>query len=135
MPEYYNSPTELLAEDDLVETDIKVGGWKKHFRIRALTFEQMDDINMKALDPKTNTLRQKEWVYWTIVHGVVRPAFKIEQARMLGASNGEFVKELADNIWEIGRLDKTVWDNFIAESERANKVDSDDIKGMEPNDE
>src|ERR1051325_9099042 len=89
--EYYESSEELLREDDIIETDIRVMGWKKKFRIRALNFGQMELINKKATNDK-GELQQTEFVYWTIVEGVTRPKFKIEQARLLADSNGAFVQ-------------------------------------------
>lgn len=133
--EYYNSPAELLEEDDIIETDVKVLGWNKKFRIRALTYGQMNTINKNATDSETGNLKQDEWVYWTIVEGVIRPKFKIDQARRLASNNGEFVKNLADEIWELGRISKKVWDAFIEESNRAIKAGKDDFKDLTLNDE
>ncbi len=128
--EYYSSPVELLTEDDIIETDVKVLGWDKKFRIRALTFGQMNAINKASMDSETGNLQQDEWTYWTIVEGVVRPKFKIEQARKLADNNGEFVKNLADQVWELGRISKKVWDEFIAESERAVKAAKEEFKDL-----
>jgi hypothetical protein len=133
--EYYNSPAEILEEDDIIETDVKVLGWNKKFRIRALTFGQMNTINKNATNADTGALQQDEWAYWTIVEGVVRPKFKIAQARLLSSNNGEFVKNLADEIWGIGRISKKVWDEFIEESNRAIKAGKDDFKDLTLTDE
>jgi hypothetical protein len=133
--EYYNSPAEVLEEDDIIETDVRVLGWNKKFRIRALTYGQMNTINKNATDTDTGNLKQDEWVYWTIVEGVVRPKFKIDQARRLASNNGEFVKNLADEIWEIGRISKKIWDEFITESNRAIKAEKNEFKDLTLNDE
>lgn len=133
--EYFSSPDEVLNQDDLIEADVRVLGWNKKFRIRALTFGQMDTINKNATDPDSGNLNMNEWAYWTITEGVVRPKFKINQARRLIDANGEYVRQLADQIWEIGRLSKTIWDEFIKESNRAAKSGKDDIKDLVANEE
>lgn len=128
---YYDTADDIIAENDLIEADIRVAGWDHgKFRIRALTFGQISKINRNATARKKDEERgieigdflNDEWAYWTIVEGVVRPRFKIEQARRLADSNGEFVKELADEIWNLGRLSKTLWDKFLAEIDTANKI-------------
>lgn len=116
--EYYNDPETLLAESDLVESDAHIVGWSKQFRIRALTFEQMDNINAKATNDK-GEIDHKDWVYWTIVEGVIRPNFTYQQAKQLGAKNGVFVEALADEIWKLGRIGKNVFDSFINELKAA----------------
>lgn len=112
--EYYIAAEELLAESDLTETDCHITGWSKKFRIRALSFGSMDEINQNAIDDKGNLI-EAEHICWTIVKGVVRPAFTIDQARRLKDKNGDHVKELSDQIWAIGRLNKAVFDNFMKE--------------------
>lgn len=126
--EYYESPSQLLEEDDIIETDIHVLGWKRKFRIRALTFGQMDKINKNALDDEGN-ISQDKFVYWTIVEGVIRPRFKIDQAERLSESNGAFVQELSDEIWRLGRISKELWDKYIAELKRSNKLENGDFNG------
>lgn len=128
---YFVHPDEVLNEDDLIEADVRVLGWSKKFRIRALTFGQMNTINKQATDPETGNLKKDEWAYWTIVEGVVRPKYRIEQARRLTDANGEYVNQLADQIWELGRLSKKVWDKFIEESNRAALVSKDELKDLE----
>lgn len=121
--EYYDKPEELLQESDLAETDIRVVGWNKKFRVRALSFEQMERINNNAmykkddetLGVKTGDLNHAEWVYWTIVEGITRPKFTYPQAKQLAEKSGTFVNELADEIWAIGRVSKRVFDAFIEE--------------------
>lgn len=129
--QYFAHPAEVIEQDDVIEADVRVLGWDKKFRIRALTFGQMDNINKQATDPETGNLKHDEWAYWTIVEGVVRPKFKIEQARRLSASNGENVKQLADQIWELGRLSKKLWDKFIDESNRASKAAKGEFKDLD----
>jgi hypothetical protein len=124
--DYYNSIDELLLEDDIVETDIRVVGWDKKFRIRALTFGQMERINKNAADKEGN-IQSDEFVYWTLVEGIVRPKMRIEQARRLADSNGLFLKELSDEIWSMGRISKKLWDSFIEESKRRTKIEKDDF--------
>lgn len=127
---YYENADELIAEDDIIETDVRVLGWTRKFRIRALTFGQMGKINKHATIRETNKDEGVEagdidndlWTYWTIVEGVVRPKFKIEQAKRLVDSNGEFVKALADEIWNLGRVSKKAWDSYIEEIKVANKL-------------
>lgn len=133
---YFVHPDEVLNQDDIIEADVRVVGWDKKFRIRALTFGQMDKINKNATDPETGNIKMDEWAYWTIVEGVVRPKYRIEQARRLADANGENVKQLSEQIWELGRLNKKIWDKFIEESNRAAKVSrEEEIKDLEPNDE
>jgi hypothetical protein len=111
--EYYDNVDQVIEEDDLVEVDIKIIGWKRKFRIRALTFEQMEDINLSSIDEKTGKLDPKLFVYMTITAGVVRPRIKLEQAKKLASNNGENVRALSDEIWNIGRVSKEVFDNYI----------------------
>lgn len=130
---YYDSADDLLAEDDIIETDVRILGWTKKFRIRALSFGQMGRINKNATIRETNKDTGVEigdidndlWTYWTIVEGVTRPRIKIEQAKKLADSNGEFVKALADEIWNIGRVSKKVWDDYIEEIKIANRLAED----------
>lgn len=127
---YYESADEILREDDLIETDIKVTGWDKKFRVRALTFEQMERINKNA--SVDGEMKHDLFVYWTIVEGVIRPRFKIDQAIRLAASNGAFVQELSDEIWRLGRIKKSLWDEFITEAKRRNKLEKGDYDGEKP---
>ena len=126
--EYYNNTDELLTEDDIIETDIRIVGWRKKFRVRALTFGQMESINKRSEDAE-GKLKHDEWVYWTIVEGVTRPKFKYEQAKKLADSNGAFVQELVDEIWRLGRISKDIWDEFIEQAKRRNKLEKKDFSG------
>src|SRR5690349_1589833 len=72
---YYDTPDELLAESDIIETDVRVLGWGKKFRIRGLTFGQMARINRhatireanKELGTEVGDIDNELWTYWTIV--------------------------------------------------------------------
>lgn len=132
---YFVHPDEVMNQDDIIEADVRVLGWDKKFRIRALTFGQMDKINKAAIDSETGNLKMDEWTFQTIAEGVIRPRFRIEQARRLIDSNGDYVKQLAEQIWELGRLNKKVWDAFIEESKRANKAAKEEFHDLETNDE
>jgi len=129
--DYFDSPDDVINAEDIVETDIRIVGWERKFRIRALTFGQMDRINKMATDPETGNLKLDEWTYWTIVEGVVRPKFKIEQARRLAESNGEYVKALADQVWEFGRISRKVWNEFVEESKKANQIANNEFKDLD----
>jgi len=124
--EYYENADDLLQEDDIIEADVRIIGWKKKFRIRALTFEQMGRINKKSLvtdkDTQKTEVDDTLFAYWTVVEGVMRPKFTFIKAQGLGEKNGEFVKELADEIWSIGRVSKTVWDSYISSIKQANDL-------------
>ena len=128
---YYDSAKEVLIEEDRVEIDVRILGWNKKMRIRALSFEQMERINKMATITETNKKDGKvageidhaEWVYWTIKEGVVIPHFTIAQARELADNNGEFVRQLADEIWELGRISKRMWDAFIEEKKRLAEIE------------
>lgn len=125
--EYYDSADELIEEDDIIETDVKIAGWNKKFRIRALDFEQMGRINKNSVDKESGELDNEEWTYQTIAEGVIRPRFKIEKARKLSKSNGEFVKALADEIWNLGRISKPLWEKYIAEIKASNALMADKL--------
>lgn len=130
--EYYTSAQEVVQEEDRVEIDIHIHGWSKKMRIRALSFEQMEVINRRSTVQVTDqekgliagTLDHAEWVYNTIKEGVVIPRFTYTSAKALADNNGEFVRELADEIWQLGRISKKMWDTFIKEQTLLNKVES-----------
>lgn len=120
--DYFDSAKEILLEDDRIETDIHVQGWGKKLRIRALSFGQMELINKKSTN-KDGVLDHAEWVYNTIQHGVTRPAFTYNSAKELCDNNGEFVRELADEIWQLGRISKRMWDTYILEQKRLAEIE------------
>lgn len=121
--DYFDSAKEVSLEDDRIETDIHVSGWGKKMRIRALSFAQMELINKKATHKETGNLDHAEWVYHTIQQGVVRPLFTYNSARELADNNGAFVRELADEIWNLGRISKRMWDTYILEQKRLAAVE------------
>jgi hypothetical protein len=124
--DYYGSVAQIAQEEDRVETDIHLVGWTKKLRIRALSFDQMERINRNAkihvTDEKTNRVAGEidhaEFVYHTLVEGVVIPRMNYAQAKMLADNNGEIIRELADQIWDLGRVTKAAWDLFIEEQQR-----------------
>lgn len=127
---YYDNVEEILQEDDIVEADIRISGWNKKFRLRALTFEQMTRINHKAtviVKDETTGEQKTElddalFLYWTLVEGVVRPKITFTNAQRFGEKNGEFVKELSEEIWTIGRVSKAVWNKYIAVIKESNEL-------------
>lgn len=129
--EYFETAEEVAREEDRVELDIHLLGWTKKFRIRALSFEQMEKINKLATitetDKKTGRIAGQmdhaEWVYWTIAEGVVRPYFSIAKARALSDNNGEFVRELADEIWNLARISQRMWNAYIDEQRRLAEIE------------
>jgi hypothetical protein len=123
--EYYSNIEELIAETDIVETDVYIAGWNKKFRIRGLNFGQQEDINTKSTNKDTGELDHKEWVLWTLVHGVVRPMMNYTQAKMLIDKNGTFLNSLADEIWNIGRISRKVFDDYI---DAVTKIQADNEK-------
>lgn len=128
--EYYDSPEQLLEESDIVEMDVRIIGWNRKFRIRALNFGQMERINRLSIrkpdanntDNQSSELDQLEWTYLTIAEGVVRPRFTTVQARKLVEKNGEFVTELANQIWTIGRISKATYDAYVDEQKKLNEA-------------
>ena len=120
--DYFDNAKEITLEDDRIETDIHVSGWGKKLRIRALSFAQMESINKKSTT-KDGELDHAEWVYMTIKEGVVRPLFTYAAAKELCDNNGEFVRELADEIWNLGRISKKMWNAFILEQKRLSAVE------------
>ena len=119
---YFDSAKEITLEEDRVETDIHILGWGKKMRIRALSFAQMELINKKATDEKGD-MDHEQWVYWTIKEGVVRPMMTIAQAKDLSENNGSFVRDLANEIWELGRISKKMWDAYILEQKRLAEIE------------
>jgi hypothetical protein len=129
--EYFNNAQEIAQEQDRIELDVHPLGWSKKLRIRALSFEQMEKINKMAAYIETNKkenivageLNHSEWVYWTLKEGIVRPMMTISQARMLADNNGEFVRELADEIWNLGRISQRMWDAYITEQKMRSELE------------
>lgn len=120
--DYFETPKEVTLEDDRLEIDIHVSGWQKKMRIRALSFAQMERINKSSMD-KEGKIDSEQWVYWTIKEGVVRPGFTLPMAQELAENNGSFVRELADEIWELGRISKRQWDAYIETQKRLAEIE------------
>lgn len=125
--DYYNAIEDFLAESDLVETDVYIQGLNGKFRISALTFGQQEEINQKSLrkvdDSDKTELNHQEWVLWTLVHGVVRPKLNYTQAKQFISKNGQVVNALADEIWNIGRIPKKTFDEYISKLKELNELE------------
>lgn len=125
--DYYNAIEDFLAESDLVETDVYIQGLNGKFRISALTFGQQEEINQKSLrkvdDSDKTDLNHQEWVLWTLVHGVVRPKLNYTQAKQFISKNGQVVNALADEIWNIGRIPKKTFDEYISKLKELNELE------------
>ena len=125
--DYYNAIEDFLAESDLVETDVYIQGLNGKFRISALTFGQQEEINQKSLrkvdDSDKTELNHQEWVLWTLVHGVVRPKLNYTQAKQFISKNGQIVNALADEIWNIGRIPKKTFDEYISKLKELNELE------------
>jgi len=109
--EYYDSVDDLLQDDSLLEVDLTIRGLKKRVRIRALTFLQMEKINQNSM--KNGEVDNVEFTVNTITEGLVRPKLNSVQARKLMDANGEVVRELAENIWTLGKVSKDVFDKYV----------------------
>lgn len=110
---YYDNVDAFLAEDDLLELDVSIVGYKGKFRIRALNFQQMEFINRAAKLPD-GTDDSTEFALATIQQGVIRPKFNTVNARKLLEKNGAAVRELVDTIWALGRITKDAFDSYMA---------------------
>lgn len=110
--EYFNSAQDLLREDDRIETDITVPGWSKPLRIRALSFTAREKINQASTTPEGRDF--SKYIVHTFVHGVVRPHFTLSDGDELLEHNADILEEVAEYIWQLGRLDKKIFDDYIA---------------------
>jgi hypothetical protein len=109
--DYYEDVDDFLKEDQTIEVDIKAKGMNKRIRIRALSFAQMEKINkLSTVEGKTDN---SDFVINTIIEGVVRPKFNSAQAKRLLDAHGETVKEIAENIWQLGRISKATFEEYI----------------------
>jgi hypothetical protein len=109
--DYYEDVDDFLKEDQTIEVDIKAKGMNKRIRIRALSFAQMEKINkLSTVEGKTDN---SDFVINTIIEGVVRPKFNSAQAKRLLDAHGETVKEIAENIWQLGRISKSTFEEYI----------------------
>lgn len=110
--DYYNDVDDFLQDDQTIEVDIKAKGMAKRLRIRALSFAQMEKINkLSQVDGKVDN---SEFVINTIVEGVVRPKFNSAQAKRLLDAHGETVKDIAENIWQLGRISRTTFEKYLS---------------------
>ena len=130
--QYYENVEEFILEDDIPETDIQISGWKKGFRMRGLTFGQMEKINKNALDPDTGKLKSDEFAYWTIVEGIVRPRITIDNARKMQDKNGELVRELVDNIWRFSKFSRAIFEQYMKAQEELEELQEKERKLNEP---
>lgn len=109
--DYYNSVDDLLSDDSLLEVDLVIKGLKKRLRIRALSYAQMEKIN--SISQKSGEIDTTEFTINTIVEGLIRPKLNSAQAKRLLDANGEVVRELAENIWTLGKVSKDAFDKYI----------------------
>lgn len=110
--DYYEDINEFLKDDPTIETDITILGMNKRLRIRALSFAQMERINKLATNSE-GVIDNTEFVLHTIVEGVVRPKLNYAQAQTLTTAHGETVKTLAENIWQIGKISKNTFQQYL----------------------
>lgn len=110
--EYYDSAKDFLREETRIEVDIQIVGMDKMLRIAALTFGQMEKINKTSRDRDGN-LDSIEFTINTIIEGVVRPRFSREDALQLVEYNGEIVRELSNQIWQLGRITKKSFEAYV----------------------
>jgi hypothetical protein len=109
--EYYDNVDDLLRDDSILEVDITIKGLAKRVRIRALSFLQMEKINQQS--SKNGEVDNIEFTVGTLAEGLVRPKMNTAQARKLLEANGEVVREIAENIWTLGKISKDMFDKYI----------------------
>jgi hypothetical protein len=109
--DYYEDVDDFLKDDQTIEVDVQLQGMNKRLRIRALSFAQMEKIN--KLSQKDGVTDNGEFVLNTLIEGIVRPKFNSAQAKKLLDAHGETVKELAEHIWKLGRINKRTFDEYI----------------------
>jgi len=119
--DYYNDIDDLLKDDPTIEVDIQARGMKKRMRIRALSFVQMEKIAKASTDAE-GKVDNIEFVLHTLCEGVVRPKFNSAQAKKLMDAHGETVKEIAENIWQLGRISKQAFDEYITALQTLNET-------------
>ena len=118
--DYYEDVDDLLKDDQTIEIDIQAKGMKKRLRIRALSFSQMEKINkVSQIDGKVDN---SEFVINTIIEGVVRPKFNSAQAKRLLDAHGETVKEIAENVWQLGRISKSTFEQYLKTVQELNEI-------------
>jgi hypothetical protein len=62
---------------------------------------------------KDGEINNVEFTVNTITEGLVRPKLNPVQARKMMDANGEVVRELAENIWTLGKVSKDVFDKYV----------------------
>jgi hypothetical protein len=124
--EYYDNVDDLLRDDSLLEVDLTIRGLQKRVRIRALSFAQMEKINQQS--QKNGEVDNTEFTVNTIAEGLVRPKMNTVQARKMLDASGEVVRELAENIWTLGKIGKDVFDKYVETLQKDNSLQSDESK-------
>jgi hypothetical protein len=119
--DYYESIEEFLEEDQTLEFDVVIRGMNKRLRIRALSFAQMERISKHSTDD-SGIVDNTKFVLHTLVEGVVRPKFNEAKARRLLDANGETIKELAESIWQLGRVSKKQFEEYVNTIQELNKL-------------
>lgn len=118
--EYYENVDDLLTDDSMLEVDLTIKGLKKRLRIRALSFAQMEKINQ--LSQKNGEMDNSEFTIHTIVEGLIRPKMNAAQAKKLLDANGEVVRELAENIWTLGKISKDAFEKYLETLEKDSTI-------------
>lgn len=124
--DYYESVDDLLSDDTLLEVDLSIKGLKKRIRIRALSYSQMEKVN--NLSQKNGEVDPTEFTINTIVEGVIRPKMNSAQARKILDANGEVVRELAENIWTLGKISKDSFDRYVETLQKDTELQDPDEK-------
>lgn len=124
--EYYDNVDDLLRDDSLLEVDLTIRGLQKRVRIRALSFAQMEKINQQS--QKNGEVDNTEFTVNTIAEGLVRPKMNTVQARKMLDASGEVVRELAENIWTLGKIGKDVFDKYVETLQKDNSLQVDEPK-------
>ena len=119
--DYYESIDEFLEDDQSIEFDIVIRGMNKRLRIRALSFSQMERINKNSTEDN-GSVDNTKFVLHTLVEGVVRPRFNETKARKLLEANGETNRELAESIWQLGRISKKQFEEYIQAVDELGKL-------------
>jgi hypothetical protein len=100
----------------MLEVDLTIKGLKKRLRLRELSFAQMEKINQ--LSQKNGEMDNSEFTINTIVEGLIRPKMNSAQAKKLLDANGEVVRELAENIWTLGKISKDAFEKYLETLEK-----------------
>lgn len=127
--EYYDSVDDLLSDDTLLEVDLAIKGLKKRIRIRALSYSQMEKVNSQS--QKNGEIDATEFTINTIVEGVIRPRMNSAQARKILDANGEVVRELAENIWTLGKISKDSFDKYVETLQKDSELQDPDEKSRD----